>query len=487
MTPSTETHTEQDNHNILRNAGTLLIAKIFTTGLGLVLVLFLARHLGVERFGVYTLAYYFASSFIILGDIGLSNFLTREIARARHKADDILGRIIPLKIALNLWAYGLGVGALTLLGYPDTTQQVVLVTLTAQLFFGAFIQTFHHVFEGFEQMQFVAMLEMAKKAIELILCVVLLSMGYDLIHMMLGLAVSEVGFALAGWLTAQKWLRLSIHPVIDIYRWGQPIRDAIPYGLILVFFEVMTSTDTIMLAKFRTEEEVGWYGAGIRVTTVLSYVPLMVATAMFPTAARIMASFESSKDILVGVFRVMALIAAPIGVGLTVTAPEVIHLLYAEAYAPASEPLRLLGWSIAVYCIGIPAVLFLSATNRQRYATVVAGGAAAVNAAINFFLIPAWGMMGAATATLMAQIIVAGCCYGKLRSIFGGLSLLKTLSKALFAASGMGAAVYALSGLPIVLTVLAGVVVYVLLLWLVRAIHRDDLAYLQKFSIRRKD
>ncbi|MDP6277320.1 MAG: oligosaccharide flippase family protein, partial [Nitrospinota bacterium] len=89
-----------------RNSGWVFIGRGAERLIRIVVVVVLARILGVRGFGVYSFVFAFAEVFAIFTDVGLRTVLVREIARDRDSAPRLLGSALVLKavMAASCWA-----------------------------------------------------------------------------------------------------------------------------------------------------------------------------------------------------------------------------------------------------------------------------------------------------------------------------------------------------------------------------------------------
>ena len=99
--------------------------------LGLIRLNYLARLLGVANFGVLNFATYFTSLFASLFDLGLSQLLTREIARDLSRSRELLGRVLTLKLGIAMFASALVTVAARASGLEGETLTAVLLTTVA--------------------------------------------------------------------------------------------------------------------------------------------------------------------------------------------------------------------------------------------------------------------------------------------------------------------------------------------------------------------
>lgn len=83
----------------------------------------------------------------------------------------------------------------------------------------------------------------------------------------------------------------------------------------------------------------------------------------------------------------------------------IVRLLYGEAYLPAVAPLWVITWYTSFSYLGVARNIWVICENKQKYLKYIYASAAVVNVLLNFLLIPIWGSVGAAAASLVAQIV----------------------------------------------------------------------------------
>jgi O-antigen/teichoic acid export membrane protein len=83
-------------------------------------------------------------------------------------------------------------------------------------------------------------------------------------------------------------------------------------------------------------------------------------------------------------------------------------VLFGPDYAPGQWPAAVLMLSAGVFTFSLPLHVFAVTSGHDRWYASIAGAGAVLNVALNLVLIPAWGMRGAAFATLAAQTVIVG-------------------------------------------------------------------------------
>ena len=90
-------------------------------------------------------------------------------------------------------------------------------------------------------------------------------------------------------------------------------------------------------------------------------------------------------------------------VGICLIAPLFIRIVYGEAYLPSVSPLRVIVWYTAFSYLGVARNAWVVCENKQKYLKYIYLGSALINVGMNLLLIPIWGTVGAAVASLLTQ------------------------------------------------------------------------------------
>jgi O-antigen/teichoic acid export membrane protein len=178
------------------------------------------------------------------------------------------------------------------------------------------------------------------------------------------------------------------------------------------------------------------------------------------------------------VIRLCLYVALPVGVGGMILAKPVVRMLYGEAYAPAADALAVLIWSIVCLLLNLICLIVLYASGRQSTVMKITGTAVGMNILLNLFLIPAWGIVGAAAATATTDLLslVSLLCLTR-----PNLSrrLLEILPKPLLCVVLMGIALWWLRDMPIFVNVPLSAILYTAGLLLSGALTFEELSRLK--------
>ena len=167
---------------------------------------------------------------------------------------------------------------------------------------------------------------------------------------------------------------------------------------------LFAQTDKIMLTLMVGNEANGYYSAAVACASIFSFVFSAIIDsarpAIFESKAVSAEQFEKNISRLYCIISYLSLAQCVV---MTVLAKYVILILYGADYMLAVSPLRLIVWYTTFSYFGSVRNIWMLAVGKQRFLWIINLSGALTNIALNTFLIPAWGTMGAAFASLMTQ------------------------------------------------------------------------------------
>ncbi|MFQ6615710.1 MAG: lipopolysaccharide biosynthesis protein [Fidelibacterota bacterium] len=252
-----------------------------------------------------------------------------------------------------------------------------------------------------------------------------------------------------------------------LLRFGLPF---VPAGLASIAMEMI---DRYLLALLKDTATVGIYTAGYKLGIFMLLLTAAFHYAWQPFFLRL-GKKEESRPVFARVFTYFVFAALLVWVTISNFVHEVIHirlfgysLIGPDFYeAESIVPIILMAYVFqGVYLNFLPGIYF---EKKTHMIPLITGAGALVNAGLNLLLIPPYGMMGAALATVAAYVTMAVAAFVASRPLFSVpyewsrvvrivISLVVAVSVVI--AFGQDA-----------LVKLAGVVVYVLLAWVLKGV-----------------
>ena len=194
---------------------------------------------------------------------------------------------------------------------------------------------------------------------------------------------------------AQLGLQFSRPLLREMNRFGIPL---VPAALALI---VVNFSDRFFLVHLASLAEVGLYEIGVRIASAM--VLLLTAFRMaWPAFAYSIEDDEEAKRTYAFVLTYLVVIASWLALGLGLLAPWLVRLLTQPDFYEGERVVAPLAFGGVAYAAYIVMAIGVGRAKRTQFNWVITGVAAAVNIGLNLLLIPPYGIMGAAVATVVA-------------------------------------------------------------------------------------
>ncbi len=182
-------------------------------------------------------------------------------------------------------------------------------------------------------------------------------------------------------------------------RFGMPL---VPSALALW---ATNFSDRFFLVKLADVREVGLYSIGVRIASAL--VLLLTAFRMaWPAFAYSIEDDDEARRTYGYVLTYLVLISSWLALGLSLLSPWLVRLLTTAPFYSASRVVAPLAFAGVAFSGYIVMAIGVGRARRTQFNWVVTGIGATVNVALNLILIPPYGMMGAAIATVAAYSVM---------------------------------------------------------------------------------
>lgn len=204
-------------------------------------------------------------------------------------------------------------------------------------------------------------------------------------------------------LVAYRTEQLGLEFDRDLFRrmqtFGMPL---VPSALALW---VINFVDREFVSWYKGNAEVGVYSAAIKIASVITFVMIAFRTA-WPAFAYSIEDDHEAKRTYAFVLTYLLAFASWVALALGALAPWWTNLLTAPGYHRAEKGIALLAFAGAIYAGYTVLAIGSGRARRTQLNWVVTGVGAAVNIALNFWLIPKYGMVGASISTLAAYVVL---------------------------------------------------------------------------------
>ncbi len=411
--------------------------------------------LGAGGYGVIALALGITLYLQNLVDYGVESLGIRRVAASRLAAGELAGTYLAGRLALAGLVLGITVVVATLL-FPDP-EGPVLALYALTLVPIALSTKWVHL--GFERAQPVGAARVLGEGLVLLAILGVVRSPTEIYFVPVAQVVGD-GIAMS-WL----WLRLGAAGTKVRLRWNGPrirelARSAAPLVGHALLGLVIYNSDLIFLRVFRDRVDVGLYAVAYTLISFLLNLGWAYGQSLLPTLTRLDSEGGDARALFRSAQAQVFAVTAPLAVGGWLVAEPLLQSLFGDAYLPAGAALGVLIWSVPISLVRTLALAALIARERLDLVLRTTTSSAAVNLALNVALIPAFGIIGAAYATVITEAMRATLALVfTSREGFPGLPLARFLPS-LISAAAMGAVVWRLGDTNVWLEVVAGGVVY---------------------------
>lgn len=385
----------------LKNASWIIVCRVIQSLISLVIGMISARYLGPSNYGVITYVSSVVAFALPIMQLGLNQTLVKEFVQSPEREGKILGTSLVINVLSGI-ASMIGSVAFVFLvnaGERETILVCILYSLTL-------------LFQATEMTQYWFQYQLMSKYPSIAtLCAYVVVSLYKIF--LLVTQKSIVWFALSNVL---DYFLISVILMVIYFKVGNQRLSfdwrlgremlsrskyyIIPSLMVMIFHH----TDRIMIKLMMGEAETGFYSAAITCIGISGFVFSAVIDSMRPVILE-----EKEKDQaryenrVAQLYAIITFISLAQSIGMTVLAKPLVNLLYGAEYAPTAGILCVAVWYVTFSYYGSVRNVWILAEGKQKYLFGINIIGAVANVLSNLLLIPRWGGVGAAVASLITQ------------------------------------------------------------------------------------
>lgn len=388
--------------NFIMNALLTISSFIFP----LITFPYISRILSPEGIGKVSFANSVVAYFALFAQLGIPTYGVRACAKVRDNKKELsrtVQEIFVINIIMTITTYIVFGITLSCVPRLQADKQLLLIISSTMLFNAVGMDW---LYRGLEKYTYITSRSILFKFIAFFLM-------FALIH-------QKSDYIAYGWICIFASSASNVCNLINVHRYIE-IKPVGMYNFrrhlkpIMIFFAmscattIYTNLDTVMLGFIRTDMDVGYYNAAVKVKSVLLGVVTSLGTVLLPRASYYVEHHETNEfqRITRKAIDFVILIAIPLTCYFILYAQEGIMFLSGNAYMPAVLPMQII----------MPTILFIGLTNimgiqilvplgREKIVLYSEIAGAIVDLIFNILLIPRLASIGAAIGTLMAEIVV---------------------------------------------------------------------------------
>lgn len=388
---------------ILINTGWLFGDKILRMGMGLLVGVWVARYLGPEQFGLLNYAVAFVALFTSVATLGLNGIVVRDLVQDPSMAETTMGTAFMLSVLGGLSAFGLSLLAISYARPNDDLAKFIVVLLSLLMVLKA-TDVVRYWFESQVQSKYVVSIENGVFLVFSTVKIGLILASASLIAFVWAI-LAEALIVAVGLMGMYAWRGGKLSAWRSRFTRAKTLlKDSWPLILSGLSIMVYMRIDQVMLGQMLGDESVGIYSAAVRISEVWYFIPMAIVASVFPSIIEAKKKSEALYyERLQKLLNVMVMLALAVAIPMTFLSDWVVTLLFGTAYHQAGSVLAVHIWAGIFVFLGVASGTWFLIEGLQRYSFYRILSGAVVNVGLNLILIPKFGVIGAAWATVVSQ------------------------------------------------------------------------------------
>ncbi len=388
----------------LANTGWLFFEKVIRILVTLTVWALVIRYLGPQQFGVFSYALSYVFLFGMLADCGMDVVLVKDLVERPTQGPVIMGSAFVLRFLGAITACVL----ITLSFFVIATQPLTRAII-AVMALGLFFTAFDNI-DSFFQSRVLSKYPVYAKLMSLvstsILCVAFVFNHKPLVYfvwvVVLEAAVAAVVFLFFyRRIHGDRW-------IFNAAVMGNLLSRSWPLVVSGFAIAIYMRLDQLMIKHMLGDAPLGQYAVAVRVSEAFYFIPMAVTASLFPAIVQAkMKGPQAYHDRLKALNALLIWIALGLTAAFSIWGRGLIGVFFGSDYTPAAGVLMIHIWASVFVFLGILRSKWAINEHAQNWVCAYTVLGAVINVALNLILIPAWGIQGAAVATVVAQCFAA--------------------------------------------------------------------------------
>jgi len=387
-----------------KNTSWLFVEKIVRILISFVVTIFVVRYLGPKDFGLLSYAISFYGLFSAISVLGLETITIRELVKNPDKRDDLLGSVFLLRllggistiifIAITLYFSG-----------ESTNISILILIVSLSAIFHSF-SVVDYYFRAEVKAKYSVYVFLFAVLIVAIIKIMLIIFEAQLIYFAIAFSVDFI-LAAAGFLFVYRFNKLKLS------RWKfnkelavSLLKDSWPLILSGLAVSVYMKVDQVMIKNMLNSEEVGFYAAAVKLSEAWYFIPVALTNSLFPAivkAKKVSEEFYNNR--MQKLYDILAWMAIAIALPVSIFSSDIIRIIFGNEYNSAAPVLTIYVWAGVAVFLGVASSQYLVNENYTKLSFFRTFIGMIFNVILNFILIPEYGIIGAAVATLVSYTI----------------------------------------------------------------------------------
>lgn len=344
--------------------------------------------------------------FAMFAQLGIPTYGIRVCAKVRDDREKLSGTVQELVIInLIMCACAYIVFTFSLVYIPKfQVEKMLLIITSVSIFLNAL--GVEWLYRAMEQFSYITIRSLIFKVFSVIAMFAFVHKQEDYLIYGAITVIASSASSVLNFINLRKFITLRS---VGHYNLKQHIKPIMVFFALSVTTTIYTNLDNVMLGFMTNDEQVGYYGASVKIKNVLLSLIVSVGSVLLPRASYYVDKgyMKEFQKILAKTMHFIMVVSAPLWVYFTIFAREGIVFLSGNNYEPSILPMQIIMPTLILIgisnTIGIQMLVPLGKEKLVVYSTLCG---AVTDLILNAILIPYLDSVGAAVGTLAAETVV---------------------------------------------------------------------------------
>jgi O-antigen/teichoic acid export membrane protein len=390
----------------VKNSGWLIFEKLIRLFFGFFVTAFVARYLGPNQYGELAFVLAYLVMFQSFSVFGLDGIIVRDIALNRHSPGEILGSALAVRICAGVFCWCTAI-LIMAVSYGLESRNVILVILLGASLVCQAADTVDLWFQSQTQSRLTVVAKLIAYSLANILKIAFVIFKMPLIAFAAIIAMESIFVAISLYFVYKRFpspLRWKIK--LEILK--SLIKEGAPFMAAGFSIAIYTRIDQLMIKDLLGNHELGVYAAVLPLATIWQFLPSTLVLSIAPFLAT--KKMESNAEYLIclqKVFQFFSLMGWIVCIPIALLSGVAVKIIYGDQYLSGGLVLAIYVFTNLFINLGIVQGMWI-VNERFGYLSLyktIIGAIFSIGG--NYFLIPVFGIIGAAFSALLAQFVSA--------------------------------------------------------------------------------
>lgn len=382
----------------------LIIIKLISPLSSFLIIVLVGRMWGKAELGAYYTVLTWLAIFQFVSLFGMGEYILREVGKDHSSGTKYLTHGLFFALMSSLVCIVVMLIGVLLFRYPEEVRNGIFVASIA-LPFIAFSLICQAGFIVFQKIKYIAIISLLENVAFLLICSVVIYARFGIVVLIWCLVVIRVLASLLNLCITHKRI-VGLRFQIDWSFFWKLLAPVAVFGLTGIASQIFMRIDIIILSRMKTMADVGLFGSASRLWEVCLLLPFAFYVLNLPVMAQCYTRSPESVHQKTEAYTSTLFILGFLAFGfMTFFAESILNLVYGKSFIDAAWIMRILMLAFLVQNGEMVLGMTCQAAGYHKAAMHIAILRALANIILNILLIPVWGLIGAALATLLSIML----------------------------------------------------------------------------------